>query len=399
MEPIPRTQRTIHDDSKSMGRRFVDLAKFLSTLKSDLDLANVTAPPFFLAPSSVVENPGSWAKRPTLFSAPTKELDPAKRSLSVLQLFLAGLRNQLYVAGAPNVSIKKPLNAFLGELFLASWTEGDSSSKLVVEQVSHHPPITAMHISSPDGIRADGYGRVEMTFNGNINIRQIGHAIIHIDRFDEDYLVPLTDVTVRGFMSACLYPEIIGTYTIVSSSGYISEIDFSGSGLFRGKKNSFEARIYHQDEPKKPCYKLSGVWSEGWKITDGKGKLIEEYTVDPETLASMNIDPLDEQDSRESRRAWGDVISALEQGNYRDASAAKHEVEEAQRQKRREEKVHGKTWEPLLFRSVSGEEHKVFHELAKGTKWKLQDHETKGVWRIDDESVERMRKQDGQITI
>ncbi|KAF4990315.1 hypothetical protein FGRMN_8544 [Fusarium graminum] len=395
MAPIPKTQNTIHDDSKSMGRRFVDLAKFLSSLKSDLDLANVTAPPFFLAPSSVVENPGSWAKRPCLFTAPTKELDPARRSLSVLQLFLAGLRSQLYVAGAPNVSIKKPLNAFLGELFLASWSEDDSSTDLVVEQVSHHPPITAMHIASKEhGIRADGYGRVEMTFNGNINIRQMGHAIIHLDKFDEDYLVPLTDVTVRGFLSACLYPEIIGTYTIVSSSGYVSEIDFSGAGLFRGKRNSFEARVYHKDTPKKTCYKLCGVWSEGWKIVDSEGKS-EMYSIDSENLAArMKIDPVEKQDPRESRRAWKDVTSALEQGNYRDASAAKHEVEECQRQKRREEKTQGKTWQPSLFKSSSGDEHGVFHQLAKGTKWELHDVETRGVWRLDEESLEHMRGED-----
>ncbi|KAM0338195.1 hypothetical protein ACHAPU_011403 [Fusarium lateritium] len=387
MEPI---SKTIHDDSKSMGSRFVDLAKFLSSLRSDLDLANVTAPPFFLAPSSVVENPGSWAKRPCLFTAPTKELDPAKRSLSVLQLFLAGLRSQLYVAGAPNVSIKKPLNAFLGELFLASWREEDSSTELVVEQVSHHPPITAMHIASKEhGIRADGYGRVEMTFNGNINIRQMGHAIIHLDKFDEDYLVPLTDVTVRGFLSACLYPEIIGTYTIVSSSGYVSEIEFSGAGLFRGKRNSFEARVYHKDTPKKTCYKLCGVWSEGWKIVDGKG-MSETYN-NSEHLAAMDIDPVEKQSPRESRRAWKDVISALEQGNYRDASAAKHEVEEYQRQKRREEKAQGKTWQPSLFRSTPGDEHCVFHQLAKGTKWQLHDAQTKGVWRVHEESLGRMR--------
>ncbi|CAG7554329.1 unnamed protein product [Fusarium equiseti] len=390
MAPIPKTQGTIHDDSTSIGRRFVDLAKFLSSLKGDLDLANVTAPPFFLAPSSVVENPGSWAQRPCLFTAPTKELDPAKRSLSVLQLFLAGLRSQLYVAGAPNVSIKKPLNAFLGEMFLASWSEEDSNTRLVVEQVSHHPPITAMHIASEEhGIRADGYGRVEMTFNGNINIKQMGHAVIHLDKFDEDYLVPLTDVTVRGFMSACLYPEIVGTYTINSSSGYVSEIDFSGAGFFRGKKNSFEAKVYHKDQPKKVCYRISGVWSEDWKITDGNGKLARTHTVEPET-SSMNITPTEEQDPRESRRAWRDVISSLEQGNYRDASAAKQKVEEAQRQKRKEEKISGKTWQPALFKNGPGNEHEVFHRLAKGTKWQLYDQETKGVWRIDEENLRQM---------
>ncbi|KAJ4251884.1 Oxysterol binding protein [Fusarium torreyae] len=390
MEPLPKTQKTVHEDNKSIGRRFVDLVKFLSSLKSDLDLANVTAPPYFLAPSSVVENPGSWAQRPSIFTAPTQEIDPAKRSLSVLQIFLASLRSQLYVAGAPNVSIKKPLNAFLGELFLASWSDADSSTKLVVEQVSHHPPITAMHIASKEhSIRADGYGRAEMTFNGNIYVRQIGHAIIHVDKFDEDYLVPLPSVIVRGFMSACLYPEIIGTYTIISSSGFVSEIDFSGAGLFRGKRNSFEARVYHRDEPK-ICYKVSGIWSEGWKITDDSGKLVEEYNVNAaeDKLSPIELVPTEQQDPRESRRAWNDVISAIEQGDYRAASIAKQKVEEQQRQKRREEKAQGKPWQPLLFRSIPGDEHQVFHQLAKGTKWQLCDTETKGVWRIDDEALE-----------
>ncbi|KAF4452778.1 KES1-involved in ergosterol biosynthesis [Fusarium albosuccineum] len=395
MESIPRTQGTIHDgDSKSISGRFIDLVKFLSTLKGDLDLANVTAPSYFLAPSSVVENPGSWAQRPSAFTAAANDLDPAKRSLSVLQMFLKGLRNQLYVGGAPNVSIKKPLNAFLGELFLASWTDSESTTKLVVEQVSHHPPITAMHIASKEhGIRADGYGRVEMTFTGNINIRQIGHAIIHVDKFDEDYLVPLPNVTVRGFLSACLYPEIIGSYSIISSSGYVSEINFSGSGFFRGKRNYFEARVYHKDKPKKSCYKLSGIWSEGWKITDANWG-VETFDVNAtETQPPpMDIDPVNEQDPWESRRAWKDVISALEGGNYRTAAVAKHKVEEAQRQMRVDEKKRGKSWEPLLFRSIPGDEHDVFHRLAEGTNWQLQDSQTKGVWRIDDERLEQTDK-------
>ncbi|KAH7147333.1 hypothetical protein DER46DRAFT_670913 [Fusarium sp. MPI-SDFR-AT-0072] len=193
-------------------------------------------------------------------------------------------RDQLYVTGAPNVSIKKPLNGLLGELFLASWRDPKrcSATKLVVEQVSHHPPITAMHISSKEhGIRADGYARVKMSFPGNVDIRQFGHAVIHIDRYDEDYLVSLPNVTIRGFLPACLYPELLGTYIINSSSGYVSEINLSGTGIFQSKRNNFEARVYHMDNPEKSCYELSGVWSEGWNIIDSRtGELLQTYDVD-----------------------------------------------------------------------------------------------------------------------
>jgi oxysterol-binding protein-related protein 9/10/11 len=362
------------------------------------DLANVTAPPSFLAPSSVVEVGHCWAQRPKVFSAPALETCPEKRSLLVLRLVLIALRSQLYVAGSPNVSIKKPLNAFLGELFLASWTDGvkKSETKLIAEQVSHHPPITAMHIASEEhGIRADGYARVEMTFSTTVNIRQIGHAVLHIDRYNEDHLIPLPDVKVRGFISACLYPEVLGTYSIISSSGYVSEIRFSGAGYIRGTKNAFEARTYHKSDPKRTIYEVSGVWSKGWTVKNGRtGEVIEKYDVDAlENMPSpMDIDPVEEQDPWESRRAWNGVIKGLENNDFCETVAAKSKVEKAQRIMRAEEAKEGKKWQPLFFQSSSGTDHEVFHRLAKDSSWKLNDNLTKGVWRISDERVNSVQR-------
>lgn len=70
-----------------------------------------------------------------------------------------------------------------------------------------------------------------MTFSTSINIKQTGHAVLHIDKYDEDYLIPFPDVKVKGFLSGTLYPELDGTYHIISSD-FISEMKFSGKGLF-----------------------------------------------------------------------------------------------------------------------------------------------------------------------
>lgn len=386
-------QKAIHtfkDEANESRQHF-------SSIKGDL--ANITAPPFFLAPSSVVENPSCWGERPSVFTAPAKDDQAEKRSLLVLRMFLVGLRSQMYVGGGPNVSVKKPLNAFLGELFLASWTDADSksSTKLVAEQVSHHPPITAVHISSKEhGIRADGYARVEMTFSGTVNIRQFGHTILRIEKFDEDYLLPFPEVQVHGFLSACLYPEILGTYKIISSSGYVSEINFLGKGFFRGKKNYFEARVYHPSQPKNSClYEVNGVWSESWEVRDGRtGEVVEKYTVDaPENRPStMEINTVEKQDPWESRHAWNDVIGALKGGDLWAAAAAKQKVEEAQRKIRLHDKKMEKPWEPLFFESIPGHEHEAFHRLAKGTGNALSDLETKGVWRFKDEDAEMIQR-------
>lgn len=53
-------------------------------------------------------------------------------------------------------SEKKPLNPVLGELFYGVWPDenGRGDTKLVVEQVSHHPPIVS-NLLHPR-IEADG---------------------------------------------------------------------------------------------------------------------------------------------------------------------------------------------------------------------------------------------------
>ncbi|KAK3348782.1 hypothetical protein B0T25DRAFT_459652 [Lasiosphaeria hispida] len=376
-------------DTRSMSSRLRELVKFLGTVQGDL--SNVTGPPSLLAPSSVVEVGHCWAQRPAVFAAPALEPDAEKRTLLVLRWFLIALRSQLYVGGAPKASIKKPLNAFLGELFFAAWTDAEhkATTKLVAEQVSHHPPITAMHISDAEhGVRADGYARVEMTFNGAVNIRQVGHAMLHLDRYDEHHLVPLPDVKVRGFLSGCMYPEITGTHSMLSSSGYVTEMKFWGEGMIRGKRNSFEAKIYRKDDPNQTSiYEVAGCWSEGWTVKDpSTGEVLEVYEVDApgNEPAPMDIASVEEQDPWESRRAWGGVLGGIENGDMRTVLAEKTRVEQAQRQMRAREAAEGDTWQPLLFRSRDGEEHDVFHELAEGTSWRLWDEKTKGVWRIDD---------------
>ncbi|KAL8366341.1 hypothetical protein RB595_004896 [Gaeumannomyces hyphopodioides] len=422
-------------ESKSITARFGELAGFLASIKGDL--SNVTGPTSFLAPKSVVEVGHCWAERPRVFAALAFEDDPARRALAVQRLVLVALRPEVYVAGAPGVSIKKPLNAFLGELFLAGWTDnGDdaaaaasteprtddkksketttttttaaatavpptttrTTTRLVAEQVSHHPPITAMHIASaPEhGVRADGYARVEMTFNGSVNIRQVGHAIVRVDKHDEEHLIPLPDVKVRGFLSACLYPEVLGTYHIVSSSGYVSELKFTGAGVLRGRRNSFEARLFHKSDPKKTLFKTAGCWSEGWTVKCGKtGALVERYDVDaPENApAPMQVADLDDQDHWESRRAWAGVIAGLGAGgDHKAVAAEKTKLEQAQRRMRADELERSEQWEPLLFASSDGADHEPFHRLTEGTDWELHDARTKGVWRLRDDRLAALKK-------
>lgn len=63
----------------------------------------------------------------------------------------------------------QPLNPVLGEVFYGVWPDagGRGQTNLVVEQVSHHPPITAYYIENKSaGVRLQGHSGQKTSFTG-----------------------------------------------------------------------------------------------------------------------------------------------------------------------------------------------------------------------------------------
>lgn len=97
----------------------------------------MTAPAFILSTTSLVEFSSYWAEHPSLFVAPANESDPEKRALLVLKWFLSTLKQQYSSRSDKLGSEKKPLNPFLGELFLGKWEDEAGTTQLVSEQVRY----------------------------------------------------------------------------------------------------------------------------------------------------------------------------------------------------------------------------------------------------------------------
>ncbi|KAF2726200.1 Oxysterol-binding protein [Polychaeton citri CBS 116435] len=383
------------------------LKEFLTSIATIRgDLSNITAPPFVLADKSTTEFPRYWIEHPDLFCAPANESDPEKRALAVLKWFLSSLRGQQYAGRNPRDGVKKPLNAFLSEVFLGEIVnEKDDSdvTRLVSEQVSHHPPVTACYLwNEKHGVRAEGYTRQEITFTGSVNIQQMGHAVLHLDRFDEDYLVPLPNVKVKGILTGGPYPELNGVYHIVSSSGYVSEIDFTGKGFFGfgGNKNHVRAAIYSSDDKKhrEPIFTAEGGWSDGNIVfKDGEANEIEVYDVSSSPAADFQTLPLDQQDPWESRNAWSGVIASVRKGDMQGVSDNKAKLENAQRELRKKPETSEENWRPLFFRKEKG--NAVAEKLLNSIGEKLIPEQTMGIWRFDREgAVRKERPWRGDLT-
>lgn len=358
------------------------------------DLSNITAPPFVLAENSTVEIPQYWCDHAHLFVRQAWGEDAEQRALNVLESFMGALKNQQYAGRSEEEGVKKPLNAFLGELFLGTWEDEElGETRLVSEQVSHHPPITACYIwNDKHGVRAEGFTEQEITFSGNVSIKQKGYAVLHIDRYNEDYLMPVPNVKVKGILGGRPYPELQGSYSLIASTGYVSHIKFEGKSFFGGgQKNGFEAKMFHVDRPNEILYEAKGTWNGESTFEDARsGKQIEKLDFAKLKSIPLHVEDIAKQDPWESRRAWGDTIAALRRGDMKGAADSKSILEESQRQMRKDEAANGTRWKSRFFKAVERDE--VFENLSKyDTRSFTVDHKG-GIWKVDKEAIQTAQK-------
>ncbi|KAF2765698.1 Oxysterol-binding protein [Teratosphaeria nubilosa] len=369
---------------------------FLKSIASfNGDLSSMTAPAFILSTTSLTEFSAYWAEMPRLMVAPAQETDPAKRALLVLKWFLSTLKQQYASRNEKLGSEKKPLNPFLGELFLGKWEDECGTTQLVSEQVSHHPPVTAYSIwNQQHGVRLQGYNAQKASFSRTINVRQVGHAVLHLDKWNEDYLITLPSLHIEGLITGSPYVELNKCSYIVGSNGYTSRIDYSGRGWVSGTKNSLSAIVYpHGKEKDKTAvlYTADGSWTDTITIKDAKTKqVIDTYYAKKEPKTPLQVAPIEEQDPLESRRAWQKVAEAIQKGDMSTTAHEKSIIEEKQRALRKQEAADKKEWERRYFTRT--EHLRIFETLIKEVPYgSLEKDQTNGIWIFDPTKAKGVR--------
>lgn len=376
---------------------------FLKSIASfNGDLSSLTAPPFILSSTSLTEFSSYWCEHPAVFAAPAKEPDAAKRALLVLKWFLTTLKQQYASRSEQYGNEKKPLNPFLGELFLGKWEDGAGTTELISEQVSHHPPATAYNITNlPTGIRLEGYNAQKASFSKTINIKQIGHAVLTVPSKSsgesDTYLITLPSLHIEGLIFGSPFIELDGSSYITSSTGFTAKVDYSGKGWLSGKKNSFTATLYPTGKEKDVLFNVTGQWTKTFEIHTGAAKhnsssnLIETWDPEREPTSKLIVAPVENQHPLESRRAWSKVAVAIAKGDLDSVGVEKSKIENAQREMRIKEKTEGRTWERRYFTARTESPDPVLVRL--GPVVSLAEHgdadKTGGLWRFDTEKSKK----------
>ncbi|KAI4126505.1 MAG: hypothetical protein LQ338_003724 [Usnochroma carphineum] len=398
-------------------------SSFLKSIASfNGDLSSMTAPPFILGTLSLTEFSAYWTQHPSVFVAPASEPDPAKRALLVLKWFLSTLKPSYSTRNDKYGSEKKPLNPFLGELFLGKWEDEAGTTEMVSEQVRY---ITAYCIqNAKHGIKLEGYNGQKASFSRTIHIKQIGHALLTLtpptssssssqqppssntsnatdptpSPAKETYLITLPNIHIEGLIYGRPFVELNGCTYISSSSGYVAKIDYSGKGWVSGKKNSFTASLYPAANPKDVLYTVEGQWPESFTIREGPsvkhGKVIDTFNARGAQVSPLIVPELRQQDPWEANKAWEKVITAITKGDMDTTNAEKSKIENAQRELRRKEQAEGREWERKFFsRKERGEG--WWEELAKfcgAGGERIESEKTGGVWRFDEGKAREARR-------
>ncbi|KAI1761159.1 Oxysterol-binding protein [Hypoxylon sp. FL1150] len=385
LAPIAYDDKRDEQHHKSAWFQFI---KSVATFKGDL--TSLTAPPFLLAPQSIVEYSTYWAEHPSLLVAPAKEKSAEKRALKVLQWFLSTLKHQ-HASKDENGKRKKmkPLNPFLGETFLGKWQDSVGTTNLVTEQVSHHPPATAFKIwNDAHGVKLEGHVAPKAYFSSTINIERKGYSLLHLDKYNEDYCITMPKVHVEGIVTFQIAPELSGVSYIRSSSGYTSRINYSSKGWVKGKSNSFAAILYADRSEKEPLYVLEGRWNDSYTIKDGKGKVLETVDLAELQRTPLLVAPIEHQHPLESRRAWKYVVDAINANDFFAVGHEKSKIENAQRALRRQEKDAGEVWSRRYF--TRAERDPVAERLSVMGKTGAADGHDTMIWKFDDEKYKRI---------
>lgn len=234
-----------------------------------------------------------------------------------------------------------------------------------------------------------GYNAQKASVSHTIQVKQIGHALLHINKYNEDYLITLPSLHIEGLIYGSPFVELEKSSYIQSSTGYTARIDYSGKGWVSGKKNSFSAVIYPEGREKEALYTVDGQWTGTFTMTDARTrKSVGTYNAKTTKTTPLTIAPLEQQDELESRRAWRNVAVAIDRGDMDATSAEKSLIENRQRELRKKELAEAKEWERRYFSKVPTDP--VFEALAPKIGEKCEPEKTGGIWRWDQSKYEAL---------
>ncbi|GAA5938831.1 uncharacterized protein JCM15063_004882 [Sporobolomyces koalae] len=321
------------------------------------DLSNISLPVTTNEPISALQRIAEELEYTELLDRAVAATDPLER-LTLITVFAIST----YGGNKFRVT-RKPFNPLLGETF--EWIRPDKGFKFIGEKVSHQPLVLAFHADSKldtndRGWQVDGDLATSTTIWGrSMEILVKGHHSISLTPHQEQYTIRRPSSFVRNLLLGTPYLEVAGDLIITCpTTGSKSIVSFKEGSSWGGasSRNKVQGKVL--DPNGKLVHELVGKWDESvdrkvgkdqferlWQIKDFPSNPRRYYGFSYFALELNETTQLDSLHAPTDSRLRPDQL-ALERGDLDQAEKLKKQVEEKQREKRK----NGQSTMPMWFK-------------------------------------------------
>ncbi|XP_077583515.1 oxysterol-binding protein-related protein 2-like [Stigmatopora nigra] len=219
-----------------------------------MELSKIAMPIVFNEPLSFLQRLSEYMEHTHLIQRACSLPDSIDRMQVIAAFAVSAVASQSERTG-------KPFNPLLGETF--ELTREDEGYRLISEQVSHHPPVSAFHAESlKQEFAFHGSVYPKLKFWGkSVEAEPKGTMTLELLKHKEAYTWTNPMCCIHNVIIGKLWIEQYGTVEIVNhSTGEKCVLNFKPCGMFGKEMHKVEG--YIQDRSKKKRCIIYGKWTE-----------------------------------------------------------------------------------------------------------------------------------------
>ncbi|XP_008280194.1 oxysterol-binding protein-related protein 1 isoform X2 [Stegastes partitus] len=225
-----------------------------------MELSKITMPVIFNEPLSFLQRLTEYMEHTYLIHQANASSDSIERMKCVAAFAVSAVASQWERTG-------KPFNPLLGETY--ELVREDLGFRLISEQVSHHPPVSAFHA---EGLKQDFvfHGSIypKLKFWGkSVEAEPKGIITLELPKHNEAYTWTNPTCCVHNIIVGQLWIEQYGNMEVINHrTGERCCLNFKPCGLFGKELHKVEGYIL--DKSKKKLCALYGKWTECLHVVD-----------------------------------------------------------------------------------------------------------------------------------
>uniref|UniRef100_A0A8C1WDM2 Oxysterol-binding protein n=1 Tax=Cyprinus carpio TaxID=7962 RepID=A0A8C1WDM2_CYPCA len=266
-----------------------------------MELSKITMPVIFNEPLSFLQRLTEYMEHTYLIHQANASDDSIERMKSVAAFAVSAVASQWERTG-------KPFNPLLGETY--ELVRDDLGFRLISEQVSHHPPVSAFHA---EGLQKDFvfHGSIypKLKFWGkSVEAEPKGIITLELPKHNEAYTWTNPTCCVHNIIVGQLWIEQYGSVEVINHrTGEKCCLSFKPCGLFGKELHKVEGYIL--DKSKKKVYNLYGKWTECMYIVDPA--TFETYRKNDKKASEDKKSSKQASDSEETPQPGGDSLEVI----------------------------------------------------------------------------------------